>query len=145
MRPKLIEILLVEDSPSDAGLVLEALEDHRIQNKIHIVSDGEEAMEFLLKQGKWRDAPMPDLIFLDLNLPRKDGREVLQEIKANQTLCMIPVVVMTTSDAEKDVLAAYNHHANSYIVKPLSIEQFLNVMKVLGDYWFQIVRLPKER
>ncbi len=145
MAFKLTEILLVEDSPSDADLVNEALEEHRIKNNVHTVSDGEEAMMFLLKQGKWHDAPTPDLIFLDLNLPKKDGREVLQDIKANKALCTIPVVVMTTSAAEKDVLNAYSLHASSYVVKPLDIEQFLNVMKVLGDYWFQVVRLPESK
>lgn len=139
---KPIDILLVEDSPSDADLVLVALEEHRIANNVIVVSDGEAAMDYLKKTGTWRSASTPHLIFLDLNLPRKSGREVLHEIRASSELSAIPVVVMTTSAEERDVVECYNLHANSYIVKPLDIEKFLQVMAVLGDYWFQVVRLP---
>lgn len=139
---KPIEILLVEDSPSDADLVVEAFGEHRLECKIHLVQDGEEAMAFLAKEGAWSAAPTPDIVLLDLNIPRKDGREVLQEIKASPTLNAIPVVIMTTSSSAKDVLKCYQLQASSYIIKPLNIDQFLEMMKILGDYWFHVVKLP---
>ena len=138
-----IEILLIEDSPSDAGLFLEAVEDFQVSNRISLVKDGEEALDFLKKRGRYTEAPTPDLIFLDLNIPRKDGREVLAEIKRDEALRHLPVIIMTTSTSERDVAKCYDLQAAGYIVKPLNIEQFLDVMKVLGDYWLQVVRLPR--
>ena len=139
-QAKPIEILLVEDSPSDAQLVLEAFEEFRFANRVSSVSDGESALAYLRREGRWKDAHRPDLIFLDLNLPRKDGREVLADIKADPDLCAIPVVVMTTSAAETDVLRCYHLQASSYVVKPLNIERFLETIRTLGEYWFQVVR-----
>jgi chemotaxis family two-component system response regulator Rcp1 len=137
-----IEILLVEDSPSDTDLTVEALESAKIANRLSIVEDGVQAMEFLRRQGDSAKAPRPDLILLDLNLPRKDGRAVLQEIKADKTLQNIPVVVLTTSQAEKDVLQAYSLHANCYIVKPVDFRQFLEVIKAIESFWLTVVKLP---
>jgi CheY-like chemotaxis protein len=137
-----VEILLVEDSPSDTELTVEALKEARIRNHLSIAEDGVEALEFLRRQGKYQEAPRPDLIMLDLNLPRKDGREVLAEIKADENLKMIPVVVMTTSRAEQDVLQAYQHHANCYITKPVDFEKFLNVVHSIESFWLMVVTLP---
>ena len=139
-----IEILLVEDSPSDTELTVEALANGKICNHLSMVEDGVEAMEFLRRQGKFADAPRPDLILLDLNLPRKDGREVLAELKADADLKMIPVVVLTTSAAERDVLGAYALHANCYITKPVDFKQFLEVVKVIENFWLSIVTLPPQ-
>lgn len=139
---KSIEILLVEDNPGDARLAQEALRDSKIHNSLHWVSDGVEAMEFLRRQGKHAQAPRPDLILLDLNLPKKDGREVLAEIKADQGLMTIPVVILTVSEAEEDVLKTYHLHANCYITKPLDLEQFLKVVRSIEEFWLTIVRLP---
>ena len=124
-----VEILLVEDSPSDTELTIEALQEARIRNHLNIAEDGVQALEFLRRKGKYADAPRPDLIMLDLNLPRKDGREVLAEIKSDESLRTIPVVVMTTSRAEQDVFQAYQHHANCYITKPVDFEKFLSVVR----------------
>jgi len=140
VRP--IEILLVEDNPGDADLAREALETSKLYNSLHVVGDGEEAMAFLNSQGEYADAPHPDLILLDLNLPRKDGREVLEEIKADENLRRIPVVVLTTSTDEQDVLKSYNLHANCYISKPIDLEQFTQVVQSIQDFWFSIVVLP---
>ena len=143
--PKLgrpIEILLVEDSPSDTELAVEALEGAKISNRLSTVDDGEKAMQFLRRQGDYANAARPDLVLLDLNLPRKDGRAVLAEMKADKTLQNIPVVVLTTSAAEKDVLQAYSHHANCYIVKPVDFRQFLNVIKTVENFWLTVVKLP---
>lgn len=141
LRP--VEILLVEDSPTDALLAKEALRDSKLVNTLHHVVDGVEAMAFLHRTGKYAAVPIPDLILLDLNLPRKDGREVLAEIKEDQRLKRIPVVVLTTSEAESDVLAAYGHHANCYIVKPVDFSKFSQVVQNIEGYWFAIVTLPK--
>jgi len=138
-----IEILLVEDNDGDARLAKEAMRDSKIRNNLHHVIDGEEAMDFLFKRGKFSSAPTPDLILLDLNLPKKDGREVLEEIKKNETLKPIPVVILTVSNAEEDILKTYNLHANCYITKPLDLEQFMKVVKSIEDFWFTIVKLPK--
>ena len=137
-----IEILLVEDSPSDTELTVEALADGHVGNNLSIVDDGEKALQFLHRQGAYADAPRPDLILLDLNLPRKDGREVLAEIKSDPTLQMIPVVVLTTSGAEQDVQRAYALHANCYITKPVDFRQFVEAVKAIEDFWFTVVKLP---
>jgi CheY-like chemotaxis protein len=137
-----IEILLVEDSPSDTELTVEALAGAKVLNRLSIVEDGVKAMEFLRRQGAYANAPRPDLIMLDLNLPRKDGREVLAEIKADKTLQTIPVVILTTSQAEQDVLHAYSLHANCYITKPVDFRQFLGVVEAIESFWLTIVKLP---
>ena len=137
-----IEILLVEDSPSDIDLTREALEDTRVANNLSVVTDGVEALAFLRREGRYAEAPHPDLILLDLNLPKKDGREVLAEIKADPNLRRIPVVVMTSSDDEKDILAAYNLHVNCYVTKPVDLDQFIGVVKSIEHFWFSIVKLP---
>jgi chemotaxis family two-component system response regulator Rcp1 len=137
-----IEILLVEDSPSDTDLTVEALEGAKITNRLSIVEDGIQAMEFLRRQGAYAKAARPDLILLDLNLPRKDGRAVLAEIKTDPALQHIPVVVLTTSQAEKDVLQSYTLHANCYIVKPVDFQQFLDVVKAIEHFWLTVVKLP---
>ena len=140
VRP--IEILLVEDSPSDVEFTVEALKEAKVRNHLSIVEDGVQAMEFLRRQGQYTKAPRPDLIMLDLNLPRKDGREVLAELKADADLKMIPVVVLTTSRAEEDVLRAYQLHANCYITKPVDFQQFLNVVRAIESFWLYVVTLP---
>ncbi len=136
------QILLVEDSPTDALLAKEALEYSKVCNTLHTVRDGVEAMAFLRREGKYADAPRPDLILLDLNLPKKDGREVLKEIKADEGLRVVPVVVLTTSKDEVDVLQAYGLHANCYIVKPVNFEKFAEVVKTIENFWFALVTLP---
>ncbi len=141
-RGEPIEILLVEDSPDDADLTIDALRDGRVRNRISHVEDGVEAMAFLRRQGKHANAPRPDLILLDLNLPRKNGREVLQEVKQDPELRRIPVVVMTCSDDEKDILAAYNHHVNCYVTKPVDLGQFIGVVKSIEHFWLTVVKLP---
>jgi CheY-like chemotaxis protein len=137
-----IEILLVEDNPADVRLTVEALKEQKLGNNLHVVSDGEEALAFLHKKGKYSKAVRPDLILLDLNLPKIDGREVLKEIKEDVNLKMIPVVVLTVSKSEEDVLRSYNLHANCYITKPVDLEQFMKVAKVVQEFWFTIVKLP---
>jgi len=137
-----VHILLVEDSPSDVAMTLAALREGHIVNDIHVAGDGEMAMDFLRRRGHYRDAPRPDLILLDLNLPKKDGREVLAEVKADDDLRAIPVVVLTTSTAESDVLRSYKLHANSYVRKPLGFEQFLAVVQQIENFWLTLVRLP---
>jgi CheY-like chemotaxis protein len=141
---KLIEILLVEDNPGDARLALEALKEARVRNHLSIVEDGEAALEFLRREGRYTDAHRPDLILLDLNLPRKSGREVLEEIKADPDLHRIPVVVLTTSQAEEDIARAYDLNANCYITKPVDLDQFFNVIKTIEDFWLTVVRLPHD-
>ncbi|QVL31405.1 response regulator [Telmatocola sphagniphila] len=143
-RLKPIEILLVEDSPTDALLAREALGESRLFNQLHQVSDGVEAMAFLNQEGAYATAPRPDLILLDLNLPRKDGREVLAELKTDERFKRIPVIVLTTSHAERDILAAYNHHANCYIVKPVDFQKFTSVVQSIEGFWFAVVTLPPE-
>jgi chemotaxis family two-component system response regulator Rcp1 len=137
-----IEILLVEDNPGDVRLTKEALKEGKVRNSLHTVMDGEEAMAFLRKEGKYSGAPRPDLILLDLNLPKKDGREVLAEIKDDDDLKSIPVVVLTTSQAEEDIARTYNLHANCYITKPVDLEQFLNVVHSIEKFWLSVVKLP---
>lgn len=137
-----VEILLVEDSPGDARLAREGLSECKIRNNLQVVDDGVKAMAFLRRQGEYAKAPRPDLILLDLNLPRKDGREVLREIKEDESLRMIPVVILTTSKAEEDIVKSYSLHANCYVTKPLMLQQFLDVVRSIEDFWFTIVRLP---
>ncbi len=139
-----IEILLVEDNPGDVRLTMEALKDGKVYNKLHVARDGMEAMAFLHREGKYADAPHPDLILLDLDLPKKDGREVLAEIKEDPTLKHVPVVVLTGSKAEEDILKTYNLHANCYITKPIGLEQFIMVVKSIENFWLTIVKLPSE-
>jgi len=137
-----IEILLVEDNPGDVRLTREALKEGKVYSNLHTVKDGVEAMEFLRRQGKFKDVPRPDIILLDLNLPRKDGREVLEEIKSDSELKRIPVVVLTTSKAEEDVLRTYNLHANCYVTKPVDLEKFMVVVKSIDVFWLTVVTLP---
>ncbi|HUW56259.1 MAG TPA: response regulator [Planctomycetota bacterium] len=137
-----VEILLVEDNPGDVRLTLEALRENKILNRFHVASDGVGAMAFLHREGVYTDAPRPDLILLDLNLPGKDGREVLAEIKADETLRRIPVVILTTSKAEEDILKTYDLHANCYITKPVDLEQFVQVVKAIENFWLEMVKLP---
>ncbi len=137
-----VEILLVEDNPGDVRLTIEALKEAKVQNKLSVVSDGVEALAFLRNEGKYEQSPRPDLILLDLNLPRKDGREVLAEIKSDPDLKVIPVVVLTTSNADKDLFQAYESHANCYITKPVDFQQFLIVIKSIENFWLSIVKLP---
>jgi chemotaxis family two-component system response regulator Rcp1 len=139
---KPIEILLVEDNPGDVELAREALEGSKMYNRLHTVDDGEKAMAFLRQQDPYTAVPRPDLILLDLNLPRKDGREVLAEVKADDNLKRIPVVILTTSRAEEDVLKSYNLHANCYITKPMNLDQFIHVVRSIQDFWLSIVVLP---
>jgi CheY-like chemotaxis protein len=137
-----IEILLVEDSPSDTDLTLEALKDFKVRNHVSVVEDGVMALQFLRREGPFAEAPRPDLIMLDLNLPRKDGREVLAEIKKDERLKTIPVVVLTTSRADQDILRAYQLNANCYITKPVDFNQFLEVVRTIETFWLYVVALP---
>jgi two-component system, chemotaxis family, response regulator Rcp1 len=137
-----IEILLVEDNPGDVRLTKEAMKEGKVLNRISVVTDGVEAMEFLRKSGKYLLAPRPDLILLDLNLPRKDGREVLAEIKQDPQLKRIPVVILTTSQAEQDIIKTYELYANCYICKPVDLDQFLTVARLIEDFWLTVVKLP---
>ena len=139
-----IEILLVEDNPGDVRLTVEALKDGRVNNALNVVGDGVEALDFLHKRGQYQGVRRPDLILLDLNLPRKDGREVLTEIKNDARLRCIPVVVLTTSQAEEDILKMYNLNANCYISKPIDFDQFFKVIQLIEDFWLTIVKLPPE-
>lgn len=143
-KGELIEILLVEDNPGDIRLTKEALKDSKILNNLSVAEDGIEAMTFLRKEGKYADASRPDLILLDLNLPKKDGRQVLKEIKEDPSLKRIPVVILTTSRSEQDILKTYDLHANCYINKPVDLDQFVNVVKSIESFWFSIVKLPPE-
>jgi len=139
-----IEILLVEDNPGDVRLTREALTANKIRNTLHVVADGVQALAFLRKQGKHANAPRPNLILLDLNLPKKDGREVLAEVKGDGNLRRIPVVVLTTSGAEEDILKAYDLNANCYVTKPVNFDSFIQVVKSIESFWVTIVELPPE-
>ncbi len=143
-NPRPIQILLVEDNPGDARLTEEALRDGKVHNRLTVVPDGVEAMAYLRREGKYADAPRPDLILLDLNLPRKDGREVLRETKSDDALKSIPVVVLTTSRAEEDVLRSYGLHANSYVTKPVDLDQFIAAVRSIEDFWITVATLPRE-
>ncbi|MFE7741192.1 response regulator [Nocardia sp. NPDC057455] len=139
-----IDILLVEDDPGDELMTREAFEDNKIGNTLHVARDGEEALEFLYRQGRHGGAPRPDLILLDLNLPKYDGRQVLEKIKADPDLAHIPVVVLTTSAAEEDILRSYRLHANAYVTKPVDLDQFVAAIKQIDDFFVQVVRLPRQ-
>ena len=139
-----IEILLVEDNPGDVRLTIEAFKEGKVCNNLNVAADGVEALSFLRREGRHGGAPRPDLILLDLNLPRMDGREVLAEIKQDPQLMRIPVVVLTTSKAEEDILRTYTLHANCYITKPVDLEQFITVVKSIDDFWLTVVKLPAE-
>jgi CheY-like chemotaxis protein len=139
-----IEILLIEDNAGDARLAREALREAKVHNNLSWVTDGVEALAFLRREGQHAQAPRPDLILLDLNLPRKDGREVLAEVKADPQFRRIPVVILTTSQAEEDILKAYHLNANCYISKPVDLDQFMKVIKTIKDFWLTIVKLPAE-
>lgn len=142
MTNKPITILLAEDNPGDIRLTLEAFKEGEIVCHIHTVEDGEKAMAFLLKKAKYKNAPRPDLILLDLNMPKKNGREVLKEIKQDMRLCRIPVIILTTSKAEEDIQESYDLHANCYITKPVGLDEFINVAQSIENFWITIVRLP---
>jgi two-component system, chemotaxis family, response regulator Rcp1 len=139
-----VEILLVEDNPGDVRLTREALREGKVRNNLAVAVDGVEAIAYLRKEGEYVNAVRPDLILLDLNLPRKDGREVLEEIKADPALRHIPVVVLTSSQAEEDIVRAYDLHANCYVTKPVDLDQFIRVVESIEDFWFTIVKLPPE-
>jgi CheY-like chemotaxis protein len=142
MKKNEIRILLVEDNEGDILLTLEALKEARIGNEVDVVKDGDKALQFLKKEGEFKDAHTPDLILLDINLPRTDGFEVLAVIKKDERLSVIPVIMLTTSDSEKDILESYQHHANCYITKPVNFENFMNVIQTIKDFWINIVKLP---
>ncbi|SDM66448.1 response regulator [Actinacidiphila guanduensis] len=137
-----VDVLLVEDDPGDELMTREAFEDNKIGNTLHVVRDGEEALDFLYKRGEHTGAPRPDLILLDLNLPKYDGRQVLERIKSDPELSHIPVVVLTTSAAEEDILRSYKLHANAYVTKPVDLEQFIAAVRQIDDFFVQVVRLP---
>ncbi|MFP4013134.1 MAG: response regulator [Chitinispirillaceae bacterium] len=139
-----IELLLVEDSPSDVRLTVEALKEAKVKNTLHVVTDGVEALRFLRREGEYGSYPKPDLILLDLNLPKKDGREVLAEIKEDEELRRIPIVVLTTSSAEEDIARAYSLHANCYVTKPVDFTQFMKVIHSIESFWLTVVKLPGE-
>ncbi|MEU0211206.1 response regulator [Streptomyces canus] len=138
-----IDVLLVEDDPGDELMTREAFEDNKIGNTLHVVRDGEEALDFLYRRGDHADAPRPDLILLDLNLPKYDGRQVLEKIKSDPDLAHIPVVVLTTSAAEEDILRSYKLHANAYVTKPVDLDQFIAAVRQIDDFFVQVVRLPR--
>jgi CheY-like chemotaxis protein len=137
-----IEVLLVEDDPGDELMTREAFEENKVRNNLHVARDGEEALDFLNRRGEYADAPRPDLVLLDLNLPKFDGRQVLAEIKADENLRTIPVVVLTTSGAEEDILRSYQLHANAYVTKPVDFARFIQVVRQIDDFFVSVVRLP---
>ena len=139
---KLIRVLLVEDSPEDVLLTTESLKEAKVANELLVVEDGESALDFVRRRGDYQDAPRPDVIILDLNLPRKDGREVLLELKEDPELKRIPVVILTTSASEEDVMSSYEHHANAYVRKPVTLDRFLEITSVIDEFWLGIVTLP---
>ena len=143
MTPMAIEILLVEDNPGDVRLTREALKDAKVRNNLHVVDDGVKALQYLRREPGYEDAVRPDLILLDLNLPKMSGREVLQEIKTDPALLQIPVVVLTSSEAEQDIAKAYELHANCFVTKPVDLDRFIQVVRSLEDFWLTIVRLPQ--
>lgn len=143
-RPVPVEILLVEDNPSDVLLTRETLRDTKLYNRLHIVEDGEQALAFLRREPPFTDVPRPDLILLDLNLPNIDGRELLGLIKQDRELQLIPVVILTTSEADEDILSSYRLHANCYITKPVDLDEFSKVVRAVEDFWFTLVKLPRD-
>ena len=138
-----IDILLVEDDPGDELITREAFEQNKIKNNLHVARDGEEGLDFLYRRGAFGDAPEPDLILLDLNLPKYDGRQLLEQIKSDANLCHIPVVVLTTSSAEEDVLRSYRLHANAYVTKPVDVDQFMSAVRQIDEFFVKVVRLPQ--
>ena len=138
-----VDVLLVEDDPGDVLLIREAFEYNKVHNSLHVVSDGVEALDFLHRRNGHTDAPRPDLVLLDLNLPRKDGREVLEEVKADKDLRTIPIVVLTTSEAEEDILRSYDLHANAYVTKPVDFDRFIEVVRLIDDFFVTVVKLPQ--
>jgi chemotaxis family two-component system response regulator Rcp1 len=141
-RSRPVEILLVEDNLGDARLTQEALKEGKIRNNLHHVKDGVEALAFLRREGGYNNAPTPDIVLLDLNLPKKDGRQVLADMKADDALKTIPVVVLTTSEAEQDILRSYALHANCYVTKPVDLEKFISIVRAIEDFWLAVVKLP---
>ncbi|MEE1799403.1 response regulator [Streptomyces sp. NPDC101062] len=141
-RAEPIEVLLVEDDAGDELMTREAFEDNKIRNTLHVVRDGEEALDFLYRRGAYPDAPRPDLVLLDLNLPKYDGRQVLEQIKTDPELSLIPVVVLTTSSAEEDILRSYKLHANAYVTKPVDLDQFIAAVRQIDEFFVTVVRLP---
>jgi len=144
-KREVMQILLVEDNPGDIRLTQEALKEGTIANELHVVKDGVEAIDYLKRKGKYASQPTPDIILLDLNLPRKDGREVLAEIKADDKLKLIPIIILTTSDAESDIQKSYKLHANSFITKPVDLDQFIYIIRQIETYWFTVVKLPVKK
>jgi CheY-like chemotaxis protein len=142
VQPKPIEVLLVEDDPGDELMTREAFEDNKIRNALHVVRDGQEALDFLYRNGRHEHAPRPDLILLDLNLPKYDGRQVLERIKTDPELALIPVVVLTTSSAEEDILRSYKLHANAYVTKPVDLDQFIAAVRQIDEFFVTVVKLP---
>ena len=142
---KVIDVLLVEDDPGDVLMTREAFLDHKLKNVLHVVDNGADAMAFLRKEGEYAESPTPDLVLLDLNLPRMDGREVLAQIKADDELRSIPVVVLTTSEAEEDILRSYQLHANAYVTKPVDFERFLEVVRQIDEFFVTVVKLPRHK
>ena len=140
--PTPIEVLLVEDDPGDVLMTQEAFEEHKVRNRLHVVNDGVDAVAFLRQEGEYAGAPRPDLVLLDLNLPRRDGREVLAEIKNDPDLCHIPVVVLTTSQADEDIVRSYQLHANAYVTKPVDFERFIAVVRQIDNFFVSVVKLP---
>ena len=138
-----VDILLVEDDPGDQLITREAFENNKIKNNLHVAHDGEDGLDFLYKRGSHANAPRPDLILLDLNLPKYDGRQLLEQIKSDPDLCHIPVVVLTTSSAEEDILRSYKLHANAYVTKPVDLEQFMSAVRQIDQFFVQVVRLPQ--
>jgi len=138
-----VDVLLVEDDPGDVLLIREAFEYNKVHNTLHVASDGVEALDFLYRRDGHEDAPRPDLVLLDLNLPRKDGREVLEEVKADEDLRTIPIVVLTTSEAEEDILRSYHLHANAYVTKPVDFDRFIEVVRQIDEFFVSVVKLPK--
>lgn len=137
-----IEILLVEDDPGDELITREAFEHNKLKNNLHVAHDGEEGLDFLYKRGEFADVPRPDLILLDLNLPKYDGRQLLEKVKSDPDLARIPIVVLTTSSAEEDILRSYQLHANAYVTKPVDLDQFINAVRQIDEFFIQVVRLP---
>ena len=140
---KAIEILLVEDDPGDELITREAFEHNKLHNRLHVAHDGEEGLNYLYRRGAHQDAPRPDLILLDLNLPKYDGRQLLEKIKSDPDMCCIPVVVLTTSSAEEDILRSYELHANAYVTKPVDLDQFISAVRQIDEFFLQVVRLPQ--
>jgi CheY-like chemotaxis protein len=138
-----IDVLLIEDDPGDELITREAFQDNKIKNTLHVAHDGQEGLDFLYKRGKFADAPTPDLILLDLNLPKYDGRQLLEKVKSDPELSHIPVVVLTTSSAEEDILRSYKLHANAYVTKPVDLDQFMNAVRQIDEFFVQVVRLPQ--